>query len=99
MSSDSTEGEEEIAVVVDEQELLESGGNVVDVLRGISEEVVQKKRETMARAAHKVQYAVAGDVDELRRLGWSDDANGLVLRRLREVMDGAGTVEEFDEGF
>ena len=76
---------EELAVIVDEKELLDAeGGDVIERLRLVDEEVVRKKREAMAMLAERVQYAVPMSGAELLRYGgsWTDDAVGAMLRQL-----------------
>ncbi|ORY69443.1 exostosin family-domain-containing protein [Leucosporidium creatinivorum] len=84
---------EELAVFIDEQELLEGAGeDVVQRLKGVSEEEIQKKREGIARVAEKVQFGVPSSAEELKELGagWTDDAVGMLLKQLSSLKSSDG---------
>lgn len=84
---------EELAVFIDEQELLEGAGeDVVQRLKGVSEEEIQKKREGIARVAEKVQFGVPSSAEELKDLGagWTDDAVGMLLKQLSSLKSSDG---------
>ncbi|ORY69455.1 exostosin family-domain-containing protein [Leucosporidium creatinivorum] len=84
---------EELAVFIDEQELLEGAGeDVVQRLKGVSEEKIQRKREGIARVAEKVHFGLPLSVEELRDLGagWTDDAVGMLLKQLSSLKSSDG---------
>lgn len=76
---------EELAVILDERELLDGvGEDVVERLRAVAEDVVKAKRAAMALMADRVQYALPQSAQELLKVGagWTDDAVGMTLKQL-----------------
>lgn len=76
---------EELAVVLNETDLLEGDGGVMMArLRVPTGEEIERKKEAIARVAEKWQYGYPTSAAKLMESGrrWTDDAVGMLLRQL-----------------
>lgn len=84
-------GIEELAILIEEKEILEGkGGDVVQRLRRISEEEIKRKRYEGRKWMRTVQYSIP-IVREDGEVVWdAEDTFGLLMMRLVDVRNGVG---------
>ncbi|KAL8291244.1 hypothetical protein RQP46_002222 [Phenoliferia psychrophenolica] len=76
---------DQVALFIDEKEFLEKGSDIVEILKGVKEEDVRSRQRDIAKLAWRVQYAIPSDGFDQ---GWSNDAFGMLLRRLDRIKRG-----------
>ncbi|KAL8280003.1 hypothetical protein RQP46_007584 [Phenoliferia psychrophenolica] len=73
---------DEIAVVVEEEDFLESQADIVRTLEGVSQRDVKRRQRDIATLAARVQYGMPTSGEGVE---WGGDAFGMLLRRLDAI--------------
>lgn len=83
--------EAEVSILIDEKDILTSNQDIVATLESISSKEIASKQAKMREWASTMQYSLPTTERELRWMGakdWSsDDAFGMILRRLADLRD------------
>ena len=73
---------DDIALVVEEEHLLETEGDIVAILRNVPAAEVRRRQRDVADVAARVQYSMPSEGEGA---GFVEDAFGMLLRRLQGI--------------